>query len=333
MLQFTRVDSIETTERGLEAALHGERLRIEPVRDDVVRMKISRGGVFDEAPTFAVCVDPLAEPVEFTVERDDEGCAAHGGAHRDAVAGPVPARRPPRRRHRAWDCADAAGPLLGVRHAQRRVQAPAPLPAGGRDLRPGGEGRPAQPQGPRLHAVEHRRPQPRRDRGVTAGKEPATRVATTASSSTRTTCRSRSSTTTPGRAHGGLVHRQRLPRPRTSSPAEEYAIRFEGGQYTEYVFAGPRMPDDPRGLHVADRARRAAAAVVARLPPVPLVRLHAGRGRGARPQRHRDARHPVRRAVARHRVHGRLPRLHLEHASGSPTRPGCCSACTSRASG
>ena len=46
-----------------------------------------------------------------------------------------------------------------------------------------------------------------------------------------------------------------------------------------------RRPGDaghPRGLHVADRAHGAAAAVVARLPPVPLVRLHAGRGRGAR---------------------------------------------------
>ena len=33
------------------------------VRPDVVRIKISRGGVFDETPTYAVCVDPLAEPV------------------------------------------------------------------------------------------------------------------------------------------------------------------------------------------------------------------------------------------------------------------------------
>jgi alpha-glucosidase len=34
-----------------------------PVRDDVVRVKISRGRAFDETPpTYAVCVDPLAEP-------------------------------------------------------------------------------------------------------------------------------------------------------------------------------------------------------------------------------------------------------------------------------
>ena len=60
MLQFTRVDSIETTERGLEAALHGERLRIEPVRDDVVRIKLSRGGVFDETPTSPSIADGRA---------------------------------------------------------------------------------------------------------------------------------------------------------------------------------------------------------------------------------------------------------------------------------
>ena len=46
-------------------------MRIDLVREDVVRVKISRGGVFDEAPTHAVCVDPLAEVPEFSVERED----------------------------------------------------------------------------------------------------------------------------------------------------------------------------------------------------------------------------------------------------------------------
>ena len=57
--------------------LHGEQLRVDVVRDDVVRFKISRGGVFDDSPTFAVCVDPLAEPVDFTVD-----FAAGRGANR-----------------------------------------------------------------------------------------------------------------------------------------------------------------------------------------------------------------------------------------------------------
>ena len=66
--RFVRVDSVEETERGLLATLHGEQLRLDLVRDDIVRVKISRGGRFDEEPTFAVCVDPLAESVSFGVE-------------------------------------------------------------------------------------------------------------------------------------------------------------------------------------------------------------------------------------------------------------------------
>ena len=71
MLAFERVDAVEETDRGLIAELHGERLRVDVCRDDVVRLKISRGGVFDETPTHAVCVDPLEPEVEFAVERED----------------------------------------------------------------------------------------------------------------------------------------------------------------------------------------------------------------------------------------------------------------------
>jgi alpha-glucosidase len=71
-VRFQRVDAVRETPHGLVADLHGEQLRVEPVRPDVVRLKISRGGRFDDSPTFAVCVDPLAEPVEFSVEHDEE---------------------------------------------------------------------------------------------------------------------------------------------------------------------------------------------------------------------------------------------------------------------
>jgi alpha-glucosidase len=71
-VRFERVDSVDTTERGLTARLHGEHLRVDVVTDDIVRVKISRGGVFDEEPTFAVCVDPLAADVAFRVERSDD---------------------------------------------------------------------------------------------------------------------------------------------------------------------------------------------------------------------------------------------------------------------
>jgi alpha-glucosidase len=71
-IRFERVDAVRETDRGLVADLHGEQLRVDVVTDEVVRLKISRGGVFDESPTFAVCVDPLADDVEFEVLRDDE---------------------------------------------------------------------------------------------------------------------------------------------------------------------------------------------------------------------------------------------------------------------
>lgn len=37
MIDFTRVGGVEVTKRGLLASLHGEQLRIEPVRDALER--------------------------------------------------------------------------------------------------------------------------------------------------------------------------------------------------------------------------------------------------------------------------------------------------------
>jgi alpha-glucosidase len=78
--RFERVDEVEETARGIEAALHGERLRVDVVRDDVVRLKISRGGTFDETPTFALCVDPMAEPAGFTVQHGEDATVVRTGA-------------------------------------------------------------------------------------------------------------------------------------------------------------------------------------------------------------------------------------------------------------
>jgi alpha-glucosidase len=71
LIRFQRVTSVEETGRGLIATVDGETLRVDLVRADVVRVKISRGGAFDEEPTFAVCVDPLAEDVAFEFDRGD----------------------------------------------------------------------------------------------------------------------------------------------------------------------------------------------------------------------------------------------------------------------
>jgi alpha-glucosidase len=70
-IRYRHVDSVAETDRGLLAELHGEQLRIDVVRADVLRLKISRAGRFDDSPTFAVCVNPLADEVPFTVERGD----------------------------------------------------------------------------------------------------------------------------------------------------------------------------------------------------------------------------------------------------------------------
>ena len=71
-IRWQRVDSVARTATGIMAELHGERLSIDVARADVLRIKISRGGAFDEPPTFAVCVDPLASPADFLLEQDDE---------------------------------------------------------------------------------------------------------------------------------------------------------------------------------------------------------------------------------------------------------------------
>ncbi len=69
-IRFERVGVVRPTDRGLLADVETEQLRIDLVSSELVRVKMSRGGVFDESPTFAVFVDPLSGPVDFTVERD-----------------------------------------------------------------------------------------------------------------------------------------------------------------------------------------------------------------------------------------------------------------------
>ena len=72
-LPVGRAEHVERTPHGLEAVLGRERLRVHVVRPDVLRLAVSRGGAFDEAPTAAVCVDPLAMHAPFELERDDPG--------------------------------------------------------------------------------------------------------------------------------------------------------------------------------------------------------------------------------------------------------------------
>ena len=161
-LRFERVDEVRETERGIEASLHGERLQVDLVTDDVVRIRISRGGSFDEPAD----VRRLRRPDGRTGRapgRARRRCrpAAHERPPAHPRARPVPHRRAPSRRVTGRrDRRRRRRTPVGLRDPQRRVHGPPPVPPGGRGLRAGREDRPAQPQGPRLHDVEPRRAEP-----------------------------------------------------------------------------------------------------------------------------------------------------------------------------
>lgn len=67
-MPLSRLGAVQSIERGILAALDHEWLRVEWIREDIVRLKISRGGHFDEHPSYAVCVDLSHAPIPpFTV--------------------------------------------------------------------------------------------------------------------------------------------------------------------------------------------------------------------------------------------------------------------------
>jgi alpha-glucosidase len=65
------VTALETTERGLLLSVGEEKFRVEVIRPDVLRLKISRSGKFDEAPTFAAAFSmPASVPFQVTEAAD-----------------------------------------------------------------------------------------------------------------------------------------------------------------------------------------------------------------------------------------------------------------------
>jgi alpha-glucosidase len=64
LLHFTNVSSFEHTETGILARVDDELLRVDVIKGDLMRIAISRGGKFDESPTFALAIDPLATALE-----------------------------------------------------------------------------------------------------------------------------------------------------------------------------------------------------------------------------------------------------------------------------
>ena len=314
-LRFERVGSVEETDRGLIASLHGEMLRVDVVRADVVRVKLSRGGEFDESPTFAVCVDPPADDVRFAVERREGVVRLRTSAlvvslwldpfrldvHRPDGTAVVETARDGagaywayatlndafeiRRRCRPDDAFYGLGEKTG-RHNRK-----------GRDFT--------------LWNMDVLDPVTTRE--FTAGRAPDDPRGDRTSVEFDPYYVSIPFFYHPPHPAGAMAASFVDNGYRATydfAPAEEYAIRFEGGQYTEYIFAGPAMPD----ILAAYTWLTGRAS----LPPLWSLGYHQCRWHaytqdavealGAAPPR---APRAVRRPVARHRVHGRLPRLHL----------------------
>ena len=78
LIHFNSVGSFERTSTGILAKVHAEQLRVDVIKDDLLRISISRAGKFDDQPTFALAIDPLAEaaklggPTKFEVEDSND---------------------------------------------------------------------------------------------------------------------------------------------------------------------------------------------------------------------------------------------------------------------
>ena len=116
-----------------------------------------------------------------------------------------------------------------------------------------------------------------------------------------------------------------------ASQPDVMSFGVAGGDLTYYVFAGPtpaavlaryadltgHMPLPPRWALGYEQSRWSYF-------PEAQVRYVA--------ERVSRAPHPLRRALARHRLHGWLSRLHLERAALPRSRAGCCANCAPQAS-
>lgn len=245
--RFERVDSVEETPTGLLAQAHGEQVRIDVVRDDVARVKISRGGVFDETPTYAVCVDPLAAPPELEVEQGDGVVRLRTAAmvvslwldpfrvdvHRPDGTPVVETAQDAQGRYWAYATLNDA---FTVRRRCRQEDAVYGLgEKTGHQNRKGRDFTLWNTDVLNPHATAEFRAgldpaDPRADRTSTEFDPYYVSIPFFYHHSHPTGSMSGSFVDNGYRGAYEFSHR------------EEYRIHFSGGQYTEYIFAGPRMP-------------------------------------------------------------------------------------------
>jgi alpha-glucosidase len=69
---YTQVGCVSPIRRGVELEVESEKLRVEVLRDGLIRLKMSKAGGFDETPTFAVCADVDAMEGQFCVEQNEK---------------------------------------------------------------------------------------------------------------------------------------------------------------------------------------------------------------------------------------------------------------------
>jgi alpha-glucosidase len=83
---FSRAQSVTKGKHGLEAALDNERLRIDVLAPDCVRIKISRAGVFDEKPSYALAEEPSPMTKGFKVNSNADSSTLETEALRVVVS-------------------------------------------------------------------------------------------------------------------------------------------------------------------------------------------------------------------------------------------------------
>ena len=246
-IRWERVDSVSQTATGILAELHRERLKIDVVRADVLRIKISRGGVFDESPTFAVCVDPLASAVDSRSKGPRRVRLITAAMHRPLWLDPfridvhrsdgspvIETAQEPTGRYWAYATLNDS---FTVRRRCRQEDA-----IFGLGEKSGGHNRKGRDF--TMWNTDVLSPDETLEFTARQGRRRSARRSTQRRVRSRTTSPSRSSTTSPipaGSMAASFVDNGYRGAYEFSS-TEEYRIVFGGGQYTEYVFAGPDMP-------------------------------------------------------------------------------------------